>query len=58
MWDWADDQVGLDMCNYARYYVNERKSVARVGQDEHDRYVALIADLVFNNGMSCGLPTP
>ena len=49
---------GIDMCEYIDYYLNERKSVANVGQATHDDYVALITDLSYNNGMKCGLARP
>lgn len=48
----------LDICDYVDYYVNDRKSVAKVGQASHDAYVDLIADLAYQNGLKCGLPTP
>ena len=49
---------GIDMCEYIDYYLNERKSVANVGQAAHDSYVASITDLAYNNGMKCGLARP
>jgi hypothetical protein len=58
MWDWVDSVEGLSVCDYVDYYVNGRKSAELVGEDEHERYEALIADLAFNNGLECDLPTP
>ena len=48
----------LSICDYVDYYVNDRKSAANVGQATHDAYVDLIADLAYQNGLKCGLPTP
>ncbi|MGB7947876.1 MAG: hypothetical protein WCH75_09365, partial [Candidatus Binatia bacterium] len=50
--------AGLNVCDYIGYYVNDRKGAGAVGQDEHDRYRALIAELAYNNGIACDLPEP
>ncbi len=48
----------LTMCDYSDYDVNVRKSVPAVGATAHANYESSISDLMHNNGMSCGLPTP
>lgn len=48
----------LDVCSVVDYYLDVRKSVAAVGQASHDAYVADITDLVFQNGITCGLTAP
>lgn len=58
LWDYTGGAAGLDICDYIDYYLNERKSVANVGQSAHDDYVAWITDLAYNNGVTCGLPRP
>lgn len=58
MWDWTSGASGLDACSYVDYYLNERKSVANVGQATHDDYVDAITDLIYNAGISCDYPSP
>ncbi len=58
MYTLASSTDCLDVCDYIRYYVYDRKSAANVGQQTHDDYEALIADLAYENGLKCGLPTP
>ena len=58
MFTLASNTDCLDICDYVDFYVNDRKSAANVGQAVHDDYVELIADLAYQNGLKCGLPTP
>lgn len=58
MYTLASNPDCLDICDYIRYYVYDRKSAANVGQQTHDDYEALIAELAYENGLKCGLPTP
>jgi hypothetical protein len=58
MWDWVDDQEGLGICDYVRYYVDGRKSEEAVGTEKHESYEQLIADLAYQNGLECDLPRP
>lgn len=58
LWDWTGGDAGLDACSYVDYYLNERKSVANVGQGTHDDYVESITDLIYNAGISCDYPAP
>lgn len=58
MFQTATDTNCLSMCDYSDYYVNVRKSAAAVGAASHASYESSISDLMHNNGMSCGLPTP
>ena len=57
-WDWAGGASGLQVCDYVDYYVNGRKGAATVGAATHSAYESSIADLSYNNGLKCGLPTP
>lgn len=58
MFQTAGNTDCLSMCDYSDYYVYNRNSVAAVGATAHANYESAIADLMFNNGMSCSLPTP
>ena len=49
---------GKDICDYARYYIEERKGSARVGQSDHDFYKERIVNLLYNNGLKCGYEAP
>lgn len=60
MWDTyeSENDEGLNLCHYINYYLYTRKSEDAVGEESHEEYVASIADLAYNNGVSCGLPEP
>ena len=49
---------GKDICDYARYYIEERKATERVGQSDHDFYKERIVNLLYNNGLKCGYEAP
>ena len=49
---------GKNICEYVRYYIEERKGSARVGQDVHDYYKDRIVNLIYNNGLECGYKAP
>ena len=51
-------EQGRDICDYARYYIEERKGSARVGQSDHDYYKERIVNLLYNNGLKCGYEAP
>jgi len=54
----GDRRAGLGLCDYIRYYLDVRKSVANVGRDRHHAYEEAIANLAFQNFVGCGLPEP
>lgn len=58
LWDYTGGAAGIEICDYIDYYLNDRKSVASVGQAAHDNYVEWITDLAYNNGISCFLAPP
>lgn len=49
---------GLWFCDYVRYYLDVRKSVAAVGAESHANYENLIRDLIYNNNIACSMPSP
>ena len=49
---------GKAICDYASYYIEERKGSARVGQSDHDYYKERIVNLLYNNGLKCGYEAP
>lgn len=51
-------EKGKDICDYARYYIEERKGSARVGQEDHDYYKERIVNLIYNSGLKCGYEAP
>ena len=57
-WDWTGGASGLQVCDYIDYYVYGRKGPAAVGLSTHEAYERSVADLAYNNGLKCGLPTP
>ena len=54
----GDTRAGLGMCDYIDYYLHVRKSPGNVGQETHNNYVSSIADLAWQNYISCNLPAP
>jgi hypothetical protein len=58
MWSWTGGDAGLQVCDFIDYYVNWRKRSTMVGASAHNAAEAAMADLAFNNGLRCGLPTP
>lgn len=49
---------GLWFCDYVRYYLDVRKSVAAVGTAEHANYESKIRDLIYNNNIGCSMQAP
>jgi hypothetical protein len=49
---------GLWFCDWVRYYLDVRKSVAAVGATEHADYENKIRDLIYNNNIACSMPAP
>ena len=62
MWHNLDQSTpgkkGKDICDYARYYIEDRKAPERVGQSDHDFYKERIVNLLYNNGLKCGHEAP
>lgn len=60
MWDYYKDERdnGLILCHYVNYYLYKRKGADEVGDETHEEYMSSIADLAYNNGVSCDLPSP
>lgn len=49
---------GLWFCDYVKYYLDVRKSVAEVSRERHDYYVGKVRDLLYLNNIGCYLPAP
>ena len=49
---------GLWFCDYIRYYLDVRKSVAEVGAESHANYEKSIRDLIYNNNIGCSMSSP
>lgn len=60
MWDTyeSENDEGLNLCHYIKYYLYTRKGADAVGEETHEKYMASIADLAYNNGVSCDLSSP
>ncbi len=48
----------LDICDFVDQYLNVTSSAAVLGQQLHESFVAGTTDLVYQNALECGLPTP
>lgn len=54
----GDPAAGLTLCDWVDYYLDVRQSSETVGGAGHDAYVAQIADLLYQNNVTCGLSSP
>ncbi len=54
----GDFEGGLTVCDYVHYYLDVRKSAAKVGTTAHNDYVSWVTDLIYNNNLACYLPSP
>ena len=54
----TSSKKGRNICDYVRYYIEDRKGATRVGQSDHDYYKGRIIDLLYNNGLKCSYEPP